>query len=114
MTKPVLSDTPLLAPVQEGLGRLHQASEKLSATYADIATHHYVFLQRTVFDALTEIQGLSRVRNPAEFAQLAAQFAWQQSERSLKAWGDLCQDVHRCWLEALETTPQAPISRARP
>jgi len=113
MTKPVLSEAVLLNPMQEGLGRLHQASEKLSATYADIASHQYVFLQRTLFDALTEMQGLSRVHNPAEFAQLAAQFAWQQSERSAQAWGDLCSDVYRCWLEALETTPQTPASQSR-
>ncbi|GEM_PF-4107506 len=117
MTKPVLSAAPLLAPMQEGIDRLHGATEKLGTTCADIASHNYVFLQRTVFDALTEIQGLSRVRNPTEFLELAGQFAWQQAERNLKAWGDLCNDVSRCWLEALDTTPpdsaQAPMSRAR-
>jgi len=117
MTKPVLSAAQLAAPMQEGLERLHQAAEKFSATCADVASHQCAFLQKTVFDELTEFQGLMRVRNPAEFAQLTAQFAWQQAERTATAWGQLCSDVYRCWIDALETTPleptSAPISRAR-
>jgi len=117
MTKPVFSAAQLAAPIQEGLERLHQASEKFGATCADVASHQFVFLQKTVFDELTEFQGLTRVRNPAEFAQLAAQFAWQQTERTATAWGQLCGDVYRCWIDALETTPvepaAAPMSRAR-
>ena len=92
-------------PVQEGLDRLHLASEKLSTTYAEIATHQMTFLQRTVFDALAELQGLSRARNPAEFLELGSEFAWQQAERSLKAFSELGTEVGNCWFEALKTKP---------
>lgn len=100
-------------PVQEGLGRLHQASEKLSSTYAEIATHQMAFLQRTVFDVLAEAQSLSRARNPAEFLELSTEFAWQQAERSFKAFGELGKDVSNCWFEALKSIPEAKTGKSR-
>lgn len=101
-------------PVQEGLERLHQVSEKLSSTYKEIATHQMAFLQHTVFDALTELQSLSRTHNPAEFIEKGTEFAWLQAERSFKALGELGKDVSDCWFAALKSLPEVKTGKSRP
>jgi hypothetical protein len=114
MTKAATAEAPdMLAPMQEGMERLRQTSEKLSATYAEIAAHQLQFLQKTVFDGLLEFQGLSRVRNPAEFFELGSEFAWQQAERSLKAFGELGNEVCGCWFAALKSAPAAKETKSR-
>ena len=95
----------VLAPMRENLDRFRKASERLSAIYTEIATEQTAFLQRTVFDALFELQSLSRVRGPAEFFELSREFAWQQAERSLKAFGEIGTEVCGCWFDALRSTP---------
>jgi hypothetical protein len=93
----------VMGPMQESLDRFRQATEKLSSSYADIATHQANFVQKEIFDALLETQGLSRVRNPAEFFELGNEFAWQQAERSLKAFGELGTEMCKCWIDAFKT-----------
>jgi hypothetical protein len=95
-----------LAPMQENLDRFRKASERFSAISAEIATEQANFLQRAVFDTLLEMQTLSRVRGPAEFFELSSQFAWQQTERSLKALSEIGSEACSCWFEALKTRPR--------
>lgn len=71
---------------------------------ADIANYQITFLQKTLLDALAELQELSRARNPAEFAELGIDLTLRQTERSVKAFGDLNSDIFRCWVDAF-TTP---------
>lgn len=110
MTKPLTSaetkgETGILsamAPMQESLERFHEASQRFSAIAAEIATEQANFLQRAFFDSLLEMQTLSRVRGPAEFYAMSAEFAWQQMERSLKALGEIGNEASSCWYEALK------------
>ena len=101
-----------LAPVQESLERMRLASERLSAIYTEIATEQANFLQRTVFDTLLEMQTLGRVRGPAEFFELSTEFAWQQAERSLKAFGEIGSEACSCWFDALKAAPALPHKNA--
>ena len=71
---------------------------------ADIASYQITFLQKTLLDALAELNELSRARNPAEFAELGIDFTLRQTERSMQAFSDLNTDIFRCWVDAF-TTP---------
>ena len=102
-----------LAPVQENLERMRLASERLSAIYTDIATEQANFLQRTLFDSLLEMQNLGRVRGPVEFLELSTEFAWQQTERSLKAFGEIASEACSCWFDALKAAPTLPTKTAK-
>lgn len=94
----------LMGPMQNSLDRLHQASQKLSTNCADIVSLQANFLQKEVFDALLEMQSLSRVRNPAEFFEVGREFAWKQTERSLKAFGEMGTEMCNCWLDAVRAS----------
>ena len=71
---------------------------------ADIANYQITFLQKTLLDALAELQDLSRARNPAEFAELGIDLTLRQTERSVQAFGDLHAGILQCWVDAF-TTP---------
>ena len=95
----------VLAPMQESLDRFRKASERMSSIYSEIASEQANFWQRNTFDALFELQSLSRVRGPVEFLELSHEFAWEQAERSLKALSEIGNEVCSCWFEALKATP---------
>ena len=103
-----------LLPVQEGLDRAHKASQTLTSAYRDIAVHQAQFLQRGVFDVLSEIQTLQRARGPEEFLALGSEFAWAQTGRYLKALGDFYNGMCGCWADALNAAPKAPEQQRRP
>ena len=71
------------------------------------------FLNEGLFDALSELRDVSRVRSPIEFFELSAEFAWQQAERSLRTFGELGDEVSRCWLEVFKTAGESPIEATR-
>jgi hypothetical protein len=104
----------ILAPMQESLERFHRASGRLTETCTEIAAEQTAFLQRTLFDSLSEIQTLRHARVPAEFFQASMEFGWQQAERWLKAVGEIGNEACSCWFEALKATPSlAPRHRER-
>lgn len=98
----------VLAPMQESFERFRKASERLSAIYTEIAADQAHFLQHALFDTLSEAQSLSHVRAPSEFFMQANEFAWHQAERSLKAFGEIGNEVYACWFEALKAAPGLP------
>lgn len=103
----------MMGPMQESLDRFHQVSQKLSTNCADIVSHQATFLQKEAFDALLEMQSLSRVRNPAEFFELGREFAWKQTERSLKAFGEMGTEMCSCWLDAFRATAELSEKTAK-
>ena len=103
-----------LAPMQENLERFRRASGRLTETCTEIAAEQSAFLQRALFDSLSEIQTLRRSRGPAEFFGTSMEFAWQQAERWLKAIGEMGNEACSYWFEALKATPaQAPKDQER-
>ena len=114
----ILAPANLFLPMQEGLERAHFASQNLTSAYRDIAIHQAQFVQRGVFDVLSELQSLSRVHSPEEFIKVSGEFAWAQTDRSLKALGDFYTGLCGCWSDAVKAAPipalktPAPQSRA--
>lgn len=105
----------MIGPMQEGFDRLRHASEKLHSTYSDIFTTQVNLMQENVLLAVSELQGLALVRSPVEFVELGSEFAWEQTQRSLKALSELSTEVCDCWFEALKSAPglaKAPKGRA--